>query len=184
MIQRLLRKNPAFRRSISVTTRSRRPEEISGRDYYFVSTTKFREMVKEKSLVEWAEVYGNLYGTPKGLIEKAFKHGWTVFLSLDVQGTLAIKKKYPDSVLIFLLPPSWRVLKQRLMSRKSDSHSSLRLRLKNARQELKNWKKYGYLVVNRDLRQTVEQIECILEAERNKTLRIQLKKTSLPPLGG
>jgi len=141
-------------------------------------------MVKEKALVEWAEVYGNWYGTPKSLLEKARKHGWTVLLSLDIQGALTIKKNYPGSVLIFLLPPSWRVLKQRLTRRDGDSHSSLRLRLKNARQELKNWKKYDYLVVNQNLRQTIEQIECILKAERNKTLRIQLKQASLPPLRG
>lgn len=184
MIQNLLRKNPSFRRSISVTTRSKRPQETSGRDYYFVSTVKFRRMVKEKALVEWAEVYGNWYGTPKSLLERAHKHGWTVLLSLDVQGALTIKKNYPGSVLIFLSPPSWRVLKQRLTRRDGDSHSSLRLRLKNARQELKNWKKYDYLVVNQNLRQTIEQIECILKAERNKTLRIQLKQASLPPLRG
>src|SRR3990172_13374115 len=76
VIQKILRKNPSFRRSISVTTRVRRPQETSGRDYYFVSTAKFREMIKEKALVEWAEVYGNWYGTPKSLIQKAHKYGW------------------------------------------------------------------------------------------------------------
>ena len=171
LIQNLLKRNPAFRRSVSATTRPRRAGEKNGRDYYFVSEKQFRNLIRQKKLAEWAQVHGNLYGTPRNLVEKALRAGWTVLFSLDVQGALAVKRIYPTSVLIFILPPSWKVLEKRLLTRNSDHRSSLKIRLRNARQELKQWKKYDYDVVNRNLRKTVLEIESIITAEKLKSAR-------------
>ena len=171
LIQKLLRRNPQFRRSVSVATRPKRKNERSGQDYYFLSEKKFLNLAKGKKLVEWAEVHGNLYGTPRNLVEKALSAGWTVLFSLDVQGALALKRIYPTSVLIFILPPSWKVLQKRLFGRNSDIGASLKIRLRNAPSELKRWKKYDYAVVNRNLRKTVREIEAILTAERLRTSR-------------
>jgi len=179
VIQQLLKRNPEFRRSVSATTRPRRAGERDGRDYYFLSKRQFRNLVKQKGLVEWARVHGNFYGTPKDLVDKARRSGWTVFFSLDVQGALALKRKYPPAVLIFLLPPSWAELKKRLLNRRSDSGRVLQVRLRNARQELKAWKKYDYVLVNLKLPDTVRQIESIIQAESCRVSRARSAKISL-----
>src|SRR3990172_12487137 len=161
VIQKILKRNPGFRRSLSVTTRRQRRGEKEGRDYFFVAEGIFQSMINRQSFVEWAEVHGNLYGTPKRFVEEGIRNKWVMLFSLDVQGALAIKKKYPQAVLIFLLPPSWEELKKRLFGRKSDSTETLSLRLKNARRELKKAQKYDYQVVNSDLKKTVAQVEKI-----------------------
>jgi len=178
VIQNLLKKNPEFRRSVSVTTRLRRKGEKDGRDYHFLSEKQFRTLIKQKDLVEWAQVHGNFYGTPKHLLDKAGQYGWTVLFSLDVQGALAMKRKYPQSVLIFLFPPSWSELRKRLLNRKSDSGQALKVRLRNARQELKAWKKYDYVIVNRRLPNTLRQIESIIQAESCRVSRARSAKIS------
>ncbi len=171
VIRHLFKRHPGFHRSVSVTTRPKRAGEKNGRDYHFISEREFHTLIKQRALLEWAQVYGNFYGTPRHIVDRATKHGWTVLFSLDVQGALTVKKKYPQAVLIFLLPPSWPELKRRLLSRNSDSKEALSVRLRNAKRELKAWKKYDYLVVNRKLSETVSQIESILQAERCRTSR-------------
>ena len=179
VIKHLLKRNPEFHRSVSVTTRPRRAGEKEGRDYHFLSQKQFRTLVQQKGLVEWARVHGNLYVTPKHLVDKARQNGWTVLFSLDVQGALALKRKYPPAVLIFLLPPSWSELKKRLLNRKSDSGQVLKVRLHNARLELKAWKKYDYVIVNRKLPDTLRQIESIIQAESCRVSRAGSAKISL-----
>jgi guanylate kinase len=179
VIQHLLKRNPEFRRSVSVTTRASRAGEKDGRDYHFLSEKQFRTLVKQKGLVEWARVHGNLYGTPRHLVDTARQSGWTVLFSLDVQGALALKRKCHPAVLIFLLPPSWPELKKRLLNRRSDSGQGLKVRLRNARQELKAWKKYDYLIVNRKLPDAVRQIESIIQAESCRVFRARSAKISL-----
>lgn len=178
-IWHLLKRNSEFRRSVSVTTRPRRAGERDGRDYRFLSEKQFRTLIKQKSLVEWARVHGNLYGTPRHVVDKARQNGWTVLFSLDVQGALALKRKYPPAVLISLLPPSWSELKKRLLNRRSDSGQVLKVRLRNARQELKAWKQYDYLIVNRKLPDTVRQIESIIQAESCRVSRARSANISL-----
>ncbi len=179
VIQHLLKRNPEFRRSVSVTTRPRRAGEKDGRDYHFLSEKQFRTLVQQKGLVEWARVHGNFYGTPKHLVDKARQYGWTVLFSMDVQGALVLKRKYPPAVLIFLLPPSWSELKKRLLNRRSDSGQVLKVRLRNARRELKAWKKYNYVIVNRRLPDTLRQIESIIQTESCRVSRARSAKISL-----
>jgi guanylate kinase len=179
VIQHILRRNPEVHRSVSVTTRPKRPGEKDGRDYHFISERQFRTLIKQRALLEWAQVHGNLYGTPRHMVDKAYKHRWTVLFSLDVQGALVVKKKYPQAVLIFLLPPSWSELKRRLLSRNSDPKKTLSVRLKNAKKELQAWKKYDYLVVNRKLPDTVLQIESIIKAECRRVNRAIASKLDL-----
>lgn len=181
LIQRLLKRNPDYKRSISVTTRPKRPSEKNNTDYRFVSQTEFRRIIGQQGFVEWAEVHGNLYGTPKNLVDQALKSGWTVLFSLDVQGALAVKKKYPGAILTFILPPSWKDLRKRLMKRNSDSRADLKLRLANARNELKSWIKYDFVVVNQDIRQTVERIESIIDAEKLRAFRYKPGRSPIVP---
>lgn len=179
VIRHLLKRHSDFHRSVSVTTRPKRAGEKEGHDYHFVSERQFRRLIKQRALLEWAQVHGNFYGTPRHTVDKASKHGWTVLFSLDVQGALSVKKKYPRAVLIFLLPPSWPELKRRLLSRNSDPKEALSVRLRNAKRELKAWKKYDYLVVNRKLSETVSQIESILLAERCRISRIKTSRIQI-----
>ena len=173
LISRLLKKDKNLRRSVSVTTRPKRKGEISGRDYHFVTVRQFRNLIRQRGLAEYEQVHGYHYGTPKNVIDRAEKNGWTVLFTIDVNGALALKKKYPQSVLVFLLPPSWEILKQRLVGRKSESKASLLKRLKNARRELKFRRKYDYIIVNKEIEKCVSQIECIIQAEKSKTSRTQ-----------
>ena len=155
--------------SISVTTRSPRKNEIEGKDYFFVTEKKFKEMIAKKQFAEWAKVFGKYYGTPKKYIESAFHKNLTLFFTLDPQGALALKKKYPDSVLIYILPPSISELKRRLHKRKTDSSRIIQKRLKEALKEMSFWDKYDYVIVNRDLKKSVNIVRDIVQAEKNKS---------------
>lgn len=126
--------------------------------------------------MEWAEVHGEYYGTLKKFVDQAEKESKTALFVLDVQGGMAIKKKYPESVLIFLLPPSLEELKRRLIGRGTDNTDEVKKRLKTALKEIKFWSKYDYVVINKNLGETVKLVEKIIEAERYKSFRFNLKK--------
>ncbi len=161
-----------IRFSVSYTTRSKRKGEVDGVDYYFVSRERFKELIEQDHFVEWAEVYGNYYGTPWSELKKAEEEGYDLLLEIDVQGGARIKEAFPDAVMIFLVPPSLEELERRLKSRGRDSEEEIRRRLDVARREFQFMDRYDYIVENRELREAVERVKCIIEAERHKRSRI------------
>lgn len=151
-----------IRRSVSFTTRHKKPGEINGRDYYFISKKEFEEKIRRKEFIEYAKVHGYFYGTPKRFL----KNKKDIILNIDVQGAMLIKKKNPAAILIFLIPPSFKELKKRLLKRKRDSKEDIKIRLENAKREMKYAKKYDFLVVNDNLKDTVEKLKAIIISER------------------
>jgi len=157
--------------SVSYTTRLPRQEEVQGKDYYFVSREEFLQLVKEKKFVEWAEVHGNFYGTPRDFIEENINKGRIILLDIDVQGARKIKECGLSAVFIFLVPPSWEELERRLMKRKTENELEIKKRLERAKEELKFYRDYDYLVVNRLIAEAIQDIRCIIRAEKCRRSR-------------
>ena len=158
--------------SVSVTTRGRRPSEVDGIHYRFVGEREFCRMRERGELLEWAEVHGNLYGTPREPVEAALEAGRDVLFDIDWQGAEQIARAAPDDVvLIFVLPPSARELKARLDRRAEDDPSTIQRRLANARTEIAHWSDYDYVVVNRELQDALREVSAVLAAERLKRHR-------------
>jgi len=169
--KRVLEADSGVAYSVSVTTRPMRPGETNKVDYEFVSPAEFDALVAAGLLAESALVHGHHYGTRRTAIETHSKAGRDVVMDLDVQGGMSIKRLYPEGVLIFVLPPSWESLEQRLRSRATDSAEVIETRLRNAREEL-NWAmRYDYAVVNENLDEAVRQTLVIVEAERLRASR-------------
>jgi len=152
--------------SISYTTRKPRAEERDGVDYHFVSKQDFKKGIKKNRWAEWAEVYGNYYGTSAEFIEKSLSSGCDILLDIDVQGTLQILKYYPDCVTIFILPPSMTALRKRLEMRGSDSKAVIERRLVNARTEMAQKKMYRHIIVNEKLSEAIEELSAIFKKYR------------------
>jgi len=152
--------------SISYTTRKPRAEERDGVDYHFISKQDFKKGIKKGRWAEWAEVYGNYYGTSTEFIEKSLSSGCDILLDIDVQGTLQILKHYPDSVTIFILPPSVKALRKRLEMRASDSKAVIEKRLENAGNEMAQKKMYRHIIVNDKLLAAIEEISAIFKKYR------------------
>lgn len=151
--------------SVSATTRSARPGEQAGVDYHFVSRDEFEAMIARGELLEWAEVHGDLYGTPHANLEEAERQGKLPILDIDVQGARQVVAARPDTVTIFLLPPSFEILLERLRSRGSEDDSRLRQRLETAQRELDHVDAFEYVVVNDRLDETVARVHSIIDAE-------------------
>jgi len=162
---------PGIAYSVSATTRAPRPGEIDGKEYYFLSREDFKTWIAEEKFLEFAEVYGNFYGTPLNKIEERLNRGEDILLEIDVQGALNVKKKCPEGVYIFLLPPSLEELKRRIEGRGTETPESLSRRLTNAMVEIKIGLEYDYVVVNDTVDNAVAQIKSILTAERLKVAR-------------
>jgi guanylate kinase len=160
--------------SVSVTTRPPRPGELHGTDFRFVSEEQFRELLARNEMAEWATVHGNLYGTPASPLEAALRDGRDVLLDIDTQGAAQLRARYPDAVLIFVVAPSMAELEQRLRERRSDKEADIGRRLARARQEIALWRRYDYLIVNRDVKEAMEQLESIILAERCRVARLAL----------
>lgn len=155
--------------SISVTTRKRRPSEVDGVHYHFISRPKYSSMKKSGELLESAKVHGNFYGTPRRPVEKALDAGHDVLFDIDWQGAKQLYEKMrADVVSVFVLPPSARELKARLERRAEDSGDVIRGRLKNAAEEIPHWAEYDYVLINRDLDRSFRDLRAILRAERAK----------------
>jgi guanylate kinase len=158
--------------SISVTTRPKRPGEIDGRDYHFIDAKRFEAMVKAGDLLEWAEVFGHSYGTPRAPVEQALSAGHDVLFDIDWQGTQQLREKAPkDLVSVFVLPPSIPELEQRLRTRAQDGDDVIRARMAKAGGEMSHWAEYDYVVVNRDIDHAFSEVRAILAAERLKRER-------------
>jgi len=161
----LVEADPLMVSSISTTTRAQREDEKTGTDYFFVERDVFEHM-KQRELVEWAEVHGEYYGTPRRFIENEISAGRDVLLNIDVQGGIRVKKVFPDAVMIFILPPSFETLGMRIRHRGGDETIDIETRLKNAIEEINASDQYDYLIVNDDLDVAVGQIQAVVEAER------------------
>lgn len=154
--------------SISMTTRSPRPGEIDGINYYFVTREEFEQAIQEGDLLEYAEVYGNFYGTPKKKVLDKMAEGKDVVLEIDIQGALKVRKEYPQGIYIFILPPSMTELRKRITRRGSDSPDSIELRLGKTLSEVSYIDKYNYCVINEDLEEAVARVKAIILAEHSR----------------
>lgn len=160
----LLKMVPDAFLSISYTTRQPGPGEVDERDYWFVDRERFEQMIANGMFLEYAEVFGNLYGTPRGPIEEALSAGRTVILEIDVQGGRQVKQAFADAVMVFIMPPQDQALWQRLVGRAREDQVTMANRLRKARQEIDAAKGlYEYFVVNDDLQKAVDQIIAIIE---------------------
>ncbi len=163
--------------SISVTTRARRPSEIDGRHYRFIDREAFEDLRTRDDLLEWAEVHGNFYGTPRRPVERTLAQGRDMIFDIDYQGTRQVRQRLQDDVVtVFILPPSFSELRNRLERRAEDSPETIERRLANARNEMQRWSEYDYVIVNDDLDESFRALQAILAAERLKRTR----RTGLP----
>jgi guanylate kinase len=168
----LLDSDPAIDLSISVTTRPPRPGEVDGSHYHFIDHARFDTMVARGELLEWAQVFGNRYGTPRGPVEKALAAGRDVLFDIDWQGTQQLREKgRADLVSVFVLPPTIPDLEQRLKSRAQDAPDVIRSRMAKASDEMSHWAEYDYVIINRKVPDAFEDVRAILGAERLKRER-------------
>lgn len=166
MCQNLSSLMPNLRHSVSYTTRRIRHGEVNNRDYTFIKEDVFRRMAGKDEFVEWAEVHGNLYGTSRKRLEAMLNKGIDVILDVDIQGARQIRKKYKNGIYIFILPPSPRALKERLKKRRCNSKEEIQRRLKRAVDEIRDYKKYDYVIINRVLDTALEELKAIIVSEK------------------
>ncbi len=172
LIRELLVRLPDLNFGVSYTTRKPRPGEVEGVDYRFVSEREFREMIKQDSFAEWANVHGNLYGTPRDEIEKHIEAGRDVILDIDVQGAESIRRKYGEGVYIFVVPPSERALASRLKERHTESEREFKKRMTDFKREMEKMGRYDYIIVNDTLNVALEKLVAIVKAERARVERV------------
>jgi len=154
--------------SVSATTRAPREGEVDGKHYHFIDVEKFREMIHEDAFLEYAEYVGNFYGTPKKYVDEAMEQGKDVILDIEVQGAMQVCTKRPEVVRIFIAPPSWSALEQRLVGRGTDSSEKIQKRLVRAKVELQNASVYDYFVINDSVENAVTELNAIIRAEHCK----------------
>jgi guanylate kinase len=170
---------PDLAYSVSYTTRRPRPGEVDAVDFHFVTESAFTELRDAGRFAEWAQVHGNLYGTHAGTLERALAEGRDVLLDIDTQGARQLRARYPEAALIFIIAPSMAELEQRLRERRSDGEREIKRRLDRAREEIQLWRQYDYLIVNRDVKDAVEQLTAVIQAERCRTSRLSLAMPDL-----
>ena len=171
LIRRVLKTVPNLGYSVSFTTRPPREGEINGRDYFFISEAKFREMIDNGEFLEWAYVHANLYGTGRTQVELELKQRRDIILEIDVQGAENVKRLAPAAVGVFILPPSFHTLRERLVARGSEREADLDLRLRNARGEVEQYREFDYVVINDDAERAAGQLASIVYAERARRER-------------
>lgn len=157
--------------SISATTRNPRPGEVDGREYFFKTVEEFENMIENDLLIEYAQYVGNYYGTPKEYVESMLDQGKDVFLEIELQGAMKVKEKFPDTLLIFVTPPSAGVLKNRLVERNTEDMATINARLSRASEEADYLEKYDYLLINDDLDKCVKELHNIIKSEHSKVSR-------------
>lgn len=169
--EQLLNKRKDLAYSVSATTRTPRKGEVDGKDYFFVSTDRFKEMIAKNELLEYAEIYGNYYGTPRSYVMGILNQGRDVVLEIDPQGALQIKENFPDGVFVFIVPPSLDELTSRIYKRGTDSEEVIRRRLNAATSELAYASKYDYIIINDEVEKATAKVSNIIDAERNRAVR-------------
>jgi guanylate kinase len=171
LIKEILKSLPDIAYSVSFTTRKMRQGEENGRDYFFVSREEFESLIVKDEFLEYAEVHGNFYGTSKTQVIKELESGRDIILEIDVQGAENIMQKFPSAVSIFILPPSFEVLRQRLIARGTETEEALVLRLKNAFNEVRKFSAFQYIVVNDEISRATKDLETIILSERLRSIR-------------
>jgi guanylate kinase len=171
LVNKVITRLPGVGLSVSCTTRAPRPGEKTGIDYAFISREEFTAREEAGKFIEWAQVHGDLYGTPRANLER-LQHGEDLILEIDTQGARKIREAFPASVLIFILPPSLEVLEGRLRQRRGDSEEAIAARLHNAKRELDQIAAYDYIVVNAEIEEATRALASIIIAERCKTPRV------------
>ena len=159
-----------LRHSTSYTTRKPRPGEIDGRDYYFVTVERFRSMIDGGEFAEWAEVHSNFYGTSRRILEEMRAEGIDVILDIDTQGAKQIRNAYNGEIIfVFIMPPTLEILEERLRNRKSDQEDQIKKRMQRARDEMRDYHLYNYIIVNRDFDRALLEMQSVITAERCRT---------------
>lgn len=182
IIQELLRSMPELVFSISATTRPPRENEKDGVHYFFISRIEFEKRIRDNEFLEWAKVHDDYYGTPRKAVETSLNQGKTFLLDVDVQGSLLVKRTFPDGVFIFVVPPTFSELRRRLLKRHTEKKFEIDRRLKDAEEELRHLKEYDYLVTNDVLNDAVLDVRSIIQAERCKQpRRLEEIKDALSP---
>ena len=173
LVGHLLDSDPALMFSVSYTTRKPRGQEVDGEDYRFVSREDFEAMLARDEFLEWAQVFGNYYGTHKGTLELAQQSGKDLVLDIDVQGARQLKGRIPEAVTVFILAPSRQILEQRLRARGEDRDDVIERRLQEAAGEIRKYQDYDYVLINRDLGESDKVLGAIVRAERVRRTRIE-----------
>jgi guanylate kinase len=171
LVKEVMQRLPGLRFSVSYTTRLPRPNEKEGEDYHFVSHSTFQKKVEEKGFLEWAEVLGNRYGTPRPDLKKLESEEMDLVLDIDTQGARKVMKEMVQPVAIYFLPPSLKVLRERLINRGGDSLEMIKFRLSNARRDMEEAQGYHYVLINDKIEDSVEKLRCIIVAERCRRLK-------------
>jgi guanylate kinase len=171
LIRRALKIVPNLGYSVSFTTRAPRAGEVDGRDYHFISPDEFNQMIASANFLEWAVVHDNLYGTSHVAIERELNEGHDIILEIDVQGATSVRRLVSDAVTIFILPPSFEILRDRLIGRGSERPDDLALRLRNSRSEVEQYREFQYLIVNDDAERAAGLLASIIYAERARRER-------------
>ena len=166
LVRRLIATLPDLAFSVSHTTRPRRDGEKEGRDYFFVNRRRFQRMIAAGEFIEWADVFGHLYGTSKAPLRKILAEGRDVLLDIDVQGHQQVRKHLPEATSVFIMPPSFRELQRRLRNRRADSLQAIEKRLAAAREEISHWREYDYVVVNDRLSLATQALRAVVRAAR------------------
>jgi guanylate kinase len=175
LVSRLLSEVNDLTFSVSYTTRKPRSSELAGGAYHFIDRAEFEERIARREFLEFADVFGNYYGTHASALENAQKQGKDLVLDIDVQGAAQLKERIPGAVTVFVLAPSRDILEQRLRARSQDSDETIRTRLANAAREIRNYNLYDYVLVNNDLNLAAETLKAIVRAERVKRVRVEEK---------
>jgi guanylate kinase len=165
---------PNLVHSVSHTTRPPRPHEVNGRHYHFVDEPTFRSMVARGEFAEWAEVHGHLYGTSRAVLEAYFAAGQDAILDIDTQGAAILRESHPAGVFVFIVPPSWEILERRLRQRHSDTEGDIQRRLAQAREEVRHYAEYQYVIVNEDFARAAEELKAVILAERRRSNRVDM----------
>ncbi len=170
--KKLVETNPQIRVSVSATTRKPRVGEVEGINYFFLTKEKFEGMLAEDGFLEYAKVYDNYYGTPQKYVLENLEKGNDVLLEIDIEGALQIKKKFPNGIFIFILPPSMEELKNRIIGRGTESKEDIEKRFGAALEEIKHFVAYDYAVINDDLSRAMDDVKAIIRAERLRVRKI------------
>jgi guanylate kinase len=173
LVSKVLQRDPRLRFSVSYTTRKPRGREHPGESYVYISRAEFEERVDRGEFLEYAEVFGNYYGTHRSVLEQARQEGKDLMLDIDVQGARQLKSKVSEAVTVFILAPSRDILEQRLRTRSEDSEDVIQRRLRDAAEEIRNYKQYDYVLVNHRLEESVDTLASIIKAERVRRIRME-----------
>lgn len=171
IMKELLNRYDNYALSVSATTRNPREGEADGREYFFKTVPEFEKMIAKEELIEYARYVNNYYGTPRAYVEEKLSEGRDVILEIEIQGALKVKEKFPETVLLFVMPPSAKVLKERLIGRGTETEDVILSRMKRAGEEAEGMDRYDYLVINDELSACVEEVHQIIRSEHKKSFR-------------